>query len=191
VFQHENCPACTTAKVNLLPTLSGSQVKPSSIDDELSWIYVVHIGRLTFEERYFTLVVDANTLYRHVFLNKTKTELLTNLTSLVCDYLRHGWTIQKIRYDTGRVGNSREIATYLSSQSSFVELAPVDNQNQNPVERSIQTHFKSVNSILVDQRHQFHALWGHGLLFHVSTIVAHQILVLMDMLLNNYILSGL
>ena len=91
MFQHEDCPACTMAKVNSFPTLSGSQVKPSSIGDELSLdIYGPYRPTDIGGHRYFTLVVDANTLYRHVFLNKTKTELLTNLTSFFGDYLRHG-----------------------------------------------------------------------------------------------------
>jgi hypothetical protein len=62
VFQHEDCPGCTMAKVNSLPTLSGSQVKPSSIGDELS-LDVCGPYRPTNirGHRYVTLVIDANT----------------------------------------------------------------------------------------------------------------------------------
>ena len=54
----------------------------------------------------------------------------------------------------------------MNSQSIVVEPASVQHQNQ----RSIQTLFKSVNSILVDQPHLSHAWWGYALLFPVSTI---------------------
>jgi hypothetical protein len=68
-------------------TLSGSQVKPSSIGDGLSLDICGPYSLADIQgHRYFTLVVYANTLHRHVFLNKSKTELLTNFISLVTDY---------------------------------------------------------------------------------------------------------
>ena len=170
-FQHEDCLATVLWQKKSSSTLFGSS--QTSIGDELPLdIFGPYRPPDIRGHRYFTLVVNANTLYWHVFLNKTKTELLTYLTSLVGDYLNMVGLFKK--FDTMLTVSKILVRLWHIYLQSIVVKPAVEhqnqNQNQNPVERSIQTLFKFVNSILVDQSHLLHAWWGYALLFHVSII---------------------
>lgn len=96
--------------------------------------------------------------------------MLSNLESLLHNYQRLGWIIRKIRFDARNVENSRDVSLYLVSKSILAEPAAVEHQNGNPVERSIQTLFNHVSTILDDQPHLSLAWWGYAFLSHIKAI---------------------
>ena len=66
-------------------------------------------------------------------------------------YRKHKHIVKNVRFDKGTAENSLEFKQYLAKENINWEPASVDHQEQNPVERNVQTLIKGTGALLIDQ----------------------------------------
>jgi hypothetical protein len=115
--------------------------------------------------------VCCNTGYGIAYLVKKKPNAEDFITFL--EYCRsyarkYGWIINKVRADAGTTEGSVAVQLYLGQHKILLETAAPEQQNQNPVERYIQTIKKDVAAMMIAQFAVGRLYWGPCLLMAVS-----------------------
>jgi len=94
------------------------------------------------------------------FLVRHKTEVTecVRLVRLKC--LQHGHQMESVRCDSGSVELGKEFQEKCQSQGIEVKEAAVEHQEQNPVERHLQTAGASITAMLTGQSLLEAKWWG-------------------------------
>ena len=157
VFNHLPCTACQLAKRNATTRRVGSGVISPFAGEELSIDYQGTISPPSSTGYTgFFLVEDVCTGFLHAKMTKTKdadTLIEFLQTKVLPFYERNGNAVKRIRCDRGSTETSTAVEQYLKSCTPVISLQPsgVHAQNQNPVERTVQTLIKGVGAVLIDQ----------------------------------------
>ena len=157
VFNHLPCTACQLSKRNAATKRVGSGVISPYAGEELSIDYQGTIcPPSSTGYTGFFLVEDVGTGYLHAKMTKSKDadSLIEFLQTKVLPFYRqHGNTVKRVRCDRGSTETSTAVDRYLKSCTPIISLQPagVQAQNQNPVERTVQTLIKGVGAVLIDQ----------------------------------------
>jgi hypothetical protein len=172
IFKHEDCIICSLTKWNANPTLSGSGFIPnqpgSSVSiDEIPKISPPAIGG----QRHATIAIDAASTLSYVFVHHDLTQetFQAHVNQLKVKFKKGNWKIKKLRYDAGTTGKSQFVQDFLDSEDIIFQNAPAEQQNQNPVERFIQTLIKMTSAILLDCVYLGPEWWSYALI-HASNL---------------------
>ena len=148
------CTACDISKRNKLPIPCGSGVHPVEPGLVLSidWQGAVNPSSVRGYVGFY-LIKDLHSAYLHAIPTRDKTAATYRATlALAIDfYQTHGHRVLKIRSDAGSAENALESAEFLSQFNIITDTAAPDEQQQNPVEREMQTLKKGVSALLIDQ----------------------------------------
>lgn len=158
VFERNPCVICALAKKNKIATAEGSGIK-AAIGEELSCDYVGEIHPKSVHGNTGAYIfTESATGMEHVYPVKSKTEFLKCAKKTTDYYASHGHAIRRIRCDAGSSENAAEARSELAQISIELRPAAPDKQNQNPVERHIQTIKKGTAATLFGQT-TLHAGW--------------------------------
>ena len=119
----------------------------------------------------FYLIKDLHSAYLHAIPTRDKTAATYRATlALAIDfYQTHGHRVLKVRSDSGSAENALESAEFLSQFNIITDTAAPDEQQQNPVEREMQTLKKGVSALLIDQTALGPSWWCYAVESWVST----------------------
>jgi hypothetical protein len=119
----------------------------------------------------FYLIKDLHSACLHAIPTRDKTaETYRATLALVIDfYQTHGHRVLKIRSDAGSTENALESTEFLSQFNIITDSAAPDEQQQNPVEREMQTLKKGVSALLIDQTALGPSWWCYAVESWIST----------------------
>jgi hypothetical protein len=120
----------------------------------------------------FYLFKDSCSGMRHAELVKYKSAATFQkaLSNVIKFYNSHGHTVLKLRCDAGSTENDESIGAWLASEHGVtVDPAAVGKQNQNPVEREVQTLIKGVGCLLLDQESLSSKWWCYAVQSWIQT----------------------
>ena len=158
VFERNPCVICALAKKNKKPTPEGSGIR-AVIGEELSCDYVGEIHPKSVHGNTGAYIfTDSATGMEHVYPVRSKTELLQCAKKTIEYYSSHRHITRKIRCDAGSSENAAEAKSQLATIHIELRPAAPGKQNQNPVERHIQTTKKGTAATLFGQA-TLHAGW--------------------------------
>jgi hypothetical protein len=148
------CTACELAKRNKLPKSDGSGL--SQPDNPGQVISCDYQGKIKDSIRGYNGWYIFKCLFsgfRHGIMVKDKTkETFQEALSHVIDfYNANGHRVDVMRMDAGSTENADDVTVFMVDHGITPEPAAVGEQNQNPVEREVQTLKKGVSSLLIDQ----------------------------------------
>jgi hypothetical protein len=163
VFQHHHCEACALAKRNNLPIQNGSGVHPLVIGQEISvdrvplpiGVYGEHTGIYVF--------VDRCTGYLYGILDKHH-NLEDATEMMILHFKKYGFTVSKIRTDTGPMEVSKDYEKFLSEKEIIIANTGVEAQYRNTVERYIQQLKKISSTLMYSQSSLSSAFVGFAIL---------------------------
>ena len=154
VMSKLTCTACALAKRNKLPQAGGTGIKPSEPGTVLSVDYQGKISPISTRgfTRWF-IIKDLKSSYRHSIMTKSKSAaaLIEALSHAIDFYNLHGHRVDKVRFDAGSTENSADVEAFLLEHNIITDSSAADEQQQNPVEREVQTLTKGVSALLLDQ----------------------------------------
>ena len=158
VFERNPCVICALAKKNKKPTPEGSGIR-TVIGEELSCDYVGEIHPKSVHGNTGAYIfTDSATGMEHVYPVRSKTEFLQCAKKTIEYYASHRHITRKIRCDAGSSENAAEAKSQLATIHIELRPAAPGKQNQNPVERHIQTTKKGTAATLFGQA-TLHAGW--------------------------------
>ena len=160
VMTHQQCPACMLTSANKRNTSTGSGLRPIQIGSQWSEDYqgpfsTTAIGGYTGKYTF----VEVSTGFVMVFLVKSKmASELANCIKKVASFCRlHGHLMTSLRCDSATAEVSNELKSVCADingvgiQGIDIRPAAPEQQNQNPVERHIQSIDNQINAVLIDQ----------------------------------------
>jgi hypothetical protein len=167
VNAQQDCYACALAKWKRLSVKPCSGLHPLVIGSVWSMDYsgpdaTKAIGGFTGRFTFLELSVD----YGVVFLVKSKMEAFASVVKINLLCRKYGYQFVKLRVDQGSVENSelflQQCAAINSVGTRGIEVFPanVEMQNQNPVERGVQTADNMIATVMVDQDLLGACFWG-------------------------------
>ena len=169
LFDKYPCTACMLAKTNKLTQQHGSGLLPDHPGHTISFDYKGPINPTSTSGYTGVFVdVDVRTLYFRQTPTKSKSaeDIIAHLRETIAFYRSHGWIVKYIRCDSGSEMLSAEMSEFLRNQGEHppitVQPSPPYTQQQDPVERSIQTMIKGVGALLVDQFMLPNTYWHHA-----------------------------
>ena len=153
VMQRKPCTACDLAKRNKLDKQTGSGVGPTRIGEVLSCDYQGKIKESIHGFNGWYIFKCLFSGFRHGIMVKDKTkETFQEALSHVIDfYNANGHRVDVMRMDAGSTENADDVTVFMIDHGITPEPAAVGEQNQNPVEREVQTLKKGVSALLIDQ----------------------------------------
>ena len=153
VMQRHPCTACRLAKDNKLARKEGSGVKPTRTGEVLSCDYQGKIAESIRGYNGWYIFKCLYSGFRHSVMvkDKTKESFQEAISHVVDFYNSYGHRVELLRMDAGSTENAADVIAFLLEHSIHVDPAAVDEQNQNPVEREVQTLKKGVSALLIDQ----------------------------------------
>lgn len=178
VRDHQQCFSCALAKWRALPETTSSGIRPNIIGRTWSMDYkgpykTKAIGGFTGKFIFVCLACG----YIVVFLVKLKTEAFSCVSKINQLCRRFGHVMEVLRTDMGTVENSAEFLSQCHSinferNMRGIEINPanVEMQQQNPVERYIQTFDNMEAAILVGQDLLRASFWGMASLTVAKTM---------------------
>ena len=83
--------------------------------------------------------------------DKSGNTFIEAISHVIDFYNSHGHRVDKIRMDAGSTENATDVIAFLKEHNIEVDPAAPDEQQQNPVEREVQTLTKGVSALLLDQ----------------------------------------
>ena len=110
--------------------------------------------------------------YVLVFLVTKKTEFLSVIEKTRLFFLKYPAVLRVVYTDAGRVEISTETHQRLALNHITVRPAPPEQQNQNPVERTVQTFNYGIATMLVAQQFLPNAAWGLASISYAATLNA-------------------
>ena len=168
--KHIQCVACALAKwpKHLNP---GSGIRPIypfetiSIDDLGPYQPAAKGGY-----HRALIAVDCCVLYGIGRLIKVfnSEECISFVREIVSFAKRFRFVIRRVRFDAGRIENSSEFREFLADNHIEGCPAGTELQNQNPIERYVQTVKNTISAVMADQSELGPAFWGFSLLMSIS-----------------------
>jgi hypothetical protein len=164
---HQHCFSCALATMKRLPSESPSGLRPTVLCHEFSLDYQGPYatkalggfnGKFTAVERKVGLGL--------VFLVKSKRGVYNVIRLLVQYCAKHGWRMHILRVDAGTVENAAGFvsfcATIYGDEGPGIEVRPAapGNQNQDPVERHIQSVQNQIAATIAGQDLLPGMFWG-------------------------------
>ena len=136
------CTACELGKRNKLDKAYGTGIKPENPGQVISIDYQGKISPVSV--RGFTgwfIFKDIRTGCRHGIMTKDKSAatFIEALSHVIDFYNRHGHRVDKLRMDAGSTENSAAVFEFCNEHNIELDPAAVDEEQQNPVEREVQT----------------------------------------------------
>jgi hypothetical protein len=92
-----------------------------------------------------------------------KTDLKYASDEVIAFYKRHGHTVKSIRTDAGSVEKSKDLKNWADLRKVNLLPASIEHQEQNFVERDVQTIVKRVAAMLIDQDVVTAKYWSYAL----------------------------
>ena len=158
LFDKYPCTACALAKTNKLPQAQGSGLLPDQPGHTISFDYKGPINPTSTAGYTGVFIdIDVKTLYMRETPTKSKSaeDVIAHLKETISFYRSFGWVVKYIRCDSGSETLSEAVRFFLLNQGEhppiYVSTSPPYSQQQDPVERSMQTMIKGVGALLVDQ----------------------------------------
>ena len=174
VFNHLHCTACELSKRNKADKTFGSGVTSPQPGATITVDYQGTISPTSARGHtgFFIAKCTAST-YIHTKVTKSKdsAHYIEFLKDVIAFYRHHGHTVINIRTDSGSTDTSEDVRVFLRDQTPpiYIKEAPVRVQNQNPVEREVQTMIKAIGAILTDQYTLGATSWDYALAFWTKT----------------------
>lgn len=173
VLTLHQCTACRLGQMNRNDHRKGTGLHPSTPGQVLSVDYQGKINPpSTRGYTGFWLFLDLHSGYIHAHFTKDKTASTYKdaLDNVIHFYHSHQHRVQTIRCDAGSTENDTTIKQYLA-HTHQIHIAPaaVDHQEQNPVERTVQTLIKGVSTIMADQQALGPAWWDYAVEYWIAT----------------------
>jgi hypothetical protein len=109
--------------------------------------------------------------YKHAILTRDKSSAAFQqaITHVVAFYNLHGHRVTKLRCDAGSTENAAETVQFLREYDIDIDPAAVGEQQQNPVEREVQTANKGISALLIDQTAVGPTYWDYAVESWVMT----------------------
>ena len=172
IMSKQPCTACALGKRNKLNKAYGSGIKPDNPGQVISIDYQGKISPVSV--RGFTgwfIFKDICTGYRHGIMTKDKSAktFIEALSHVIDFYNRHGHRVDKLRMDAGSTENSAAVTEFCNEHNIELDPAAVDEEQQNPVEREVQTLTKGVSAMLLDQTALGPNWWCYAVQSWIST----------------------
>ena len=167
VFQHYDCLSCKLGKRNRIPIGAGAGIGSKVVGNVLSLDYVGKINPPAYNGiNGFYLFSDLATGYLHAVLVRTKTALKNAVNDVVSFYKRYQHTVRCLRFDSDSLQLSDDFTLWLDNYNPPIlyEASCPGSQNQNPVERQVQTLIKGVSTILHAQTSLTAEYWNLAVL---------------------------
>ena len=171
VMSHQTCPACMISSIKKKSTPTGSGLRPTLIGSQWSEDYQGpystpaiggYTGKITFVE------VTTGFIMNFLVKSKSATEI-ANCVKKVAAFCRlHGHLMTSLRCDSATTEVSTELRTLCADmngpgqQGIDIRPAAPEQQNQNPVERHIQSIDNQVHAVLIDQDLLSASWWGYA-----------------------------
>ena len=180
VARHQHCLACALAKWRRLNATPGSGIHPNLTGHSWSVDYKGPYAQHAIGGYTGALVfVELSCGYMILFLVRHKSELMDCICRVAKHCTRFGHTMRALRTDMGTVENSERVYDECMLVNKEigdlgVSLLPanVEMQQQNPVERHIQTLDNNDAALMVNQDLLSGAWWGMSKLATVQTMNA-------------------
>jgi len=170
VRDHQDCYSCMMSKSKAITTMLSSGIRPNIIGHSWSMDYqgpyaVAAIGGFTGR----FLFVDRSCGYLVSFLVRTKSEAFACVAKLDLHCKRFGHVMQELQVDMGSVENSTEfrenchlINVHHNQRGIEVNPVIVNMQQQNTVERQVQTFENMFAAMMIDNDLLSTSFWGLG-----------------------------
>jgi len=151
VFGRYPCPACELGKMRRSPMLQGSGIEPSTVGERVSVDGVpVNVASIDGHVGYFHFR-DQFSKYEHSYPYKFKTEFIDAVKDFLQLLFEYGHSIKMLQFDAGSVELSDNTKVQLSNLHIESHPAVPERQNQNTIERSVQTRTYAIATMMLDQ----------------------------------------
>ena len=155
---HFHCIQCQLAARNKLPRGLGSGIKPT-LGTTLSYDYVGPFPTSVFGHTGIHLIMECAVNFLLYEFTNLKNNLIEFLYRVLLYFHCYNFKISVLRYDYGTVENSEAVNAFLKYHKIESQHAAPEAQEQNPIERTIQTAKKKVAAIRQDAPHLKDNTW--------------------------------
>jgi hypothetical protein len=166
VLDKVQCLACKLGQTNKLPMSQGTGMTECLVGEEFSVDAIVKVNPVSirgFTGYYVFKELSVGYLFVVLFKTHDAENLVASFKEMYLFFRSHGHRPKQLRFDAGRVENSRHVYEELSKMEVETSPAAVEQQNQNPVERDVQTVKKGVSSMMIDQSSLSASYWCFGI----------------------------
>jgi len=178
VRDHQHCLACMLAKAKAIDKTPSSGIRPNIIGRSWSMDYQGPYRTLAiggYSGRY--LFVERSRGYQISFLVREKTEAYACVDKVDKHCKRYGHVFRELQVDSGSVETSAEfqrrchmINLSLGQQGIEVNTVNINMQQQNVIERHVQTHDNMFAALMADNDLLPASFWGLGMLAVTDTM---------------------
>ena len=169
VFAHQICYYCAIGKVHHWTPGPGSGAPWPSIGYAVSIDYVPVSKRAFGGFNAMFLIRELRVGLLIVHLTRDKTTFPSVVYKLRLYFLQYGLALRVIFTDSGGVEVSQKTRDMLNIHEIQIHPSPPEQQNQNPVERSVQTLNYGISTIMAAQQFLPDEAWGLAALSYVDT----------------------
>ena len=163
VMSRMHCTACALCKMHKLSSTNGEGMHGVLPGEELSVDYQGKVSPVSVRGfNGFYLFKDKFSGFRHAIMVKDKTAktYLSAVDKVIKFYNSYGQKVEKIRCDAGSTENDSGVVEFLN-KTHFIKVntVAVEHQNQNFVEREVQTLIRGVGCLLVVDQQALSSKW--------------------------------
>ena len=173
VFEKRTCLACALGKMRHLTTPEGSGVRETVPGRTLSYDILGKISPPTYNGGCFvhSFVCEAvGFVMEYITRNKNQYTAEACLRATRQKFAQWGHTVQQLKFDRGSAENSKHLAGVMAELGIAQCPIAFDTQRQNTIERYVQTAYRRVGAIMLNQSTIPAEGWGHAFDLEAATV---------------------